>query len=54
VDDVIGDPLVGELGAGIDPGDDEDIVALLDQPADQARFRLQVEQVIFVDQRRNV
>jgi hypothetical protein len=46
--DVVGDILVGELGAGIDPGHDEHGVTLLDEPAHQARSGLEIEQVIFV------
>ena len=52
--EIIVEALVGELGPGIDPGDDEEGVALLDQPADQRGFGLEVEQIIFVHQRRHV
>src|SRR3546814_6607859 len=38
---------------GIDPGDHEDRVALLDGPADEGVLRPQVEDVILVDPRRD-
>ena len=50
----IGLPVLHRLPVvGIDPGDDEDRVALADQPVDEGFLRLQVENVELVDPGRN-
>jgi hypothetical protein len=42
---------VAVLGVGIAPGDDEHLLALLDQPLDQAAPGRQVEHVVLIDRR---
>src|SRR5205823_2162 len=50
---VVLESLRGEARIGIDPGDDEYCESLLDAPFDEGFFRREVENIIFVDPRRD-